>query len=312
MSARSTGTTMKQEQTADTAIIGLSLPHGYLCGAISTPSSRSIYEPFGPAAAAMELFRRHGVRAIEIRHFPEMVRADLIVQGCRAILQAGLQVTLHPATPSSTSASRLADLFPWIGDVLQQLAGNQESLLLTMHGYAQAHGDEVELSNRTQALFTSLADLAERESAPVTFALELSRAKGVVDPANNYTVTADLCARIDRDRVGICWDWGHGYSNVLKGSMEPDLPEAFLERVIHTHIHGVGPTGRTHWPLNRSRLPLAQYAAALLDRGYHGVFTLELSPERYSAEGPVGPSFLDSLLLLKNTLNNIKKKNYQH
>jgi sugar phosphate isomerase/epimerase len=257
----------------------------------------------------MELFRRHGVQAIEIRHFPETVPAELIVEGCGVILQEGLQVNLHPAIPATTSASRLGEVFPWVGDVLQRLAGRQEGLLLTMHGYAQAHGDEVELSNRTKALLVSLADLAERESAPVTFALELSRAKGVVDPANSYTGAAALCAKIDRARVGICWDWGHGYSNILKGSMEPDLPEAFLERVIHTHIHGVGPTGRTHWPLNRSRLPLAQYVAALLDRGYRGVFTLELSPERYRAEGPVGPSFLDSILLLKNALNNIKKKN---
>jgi sugar phosphate isomerase/epimerase len=300
---------VKQAQAADTAIIGLSLPHDYLCGANSTPSSRSIYESFGPAAAAMELFRRHGVQAIEIRHFPETVPAELIVEGCGVILQEGLQVNLHPAIPATTSASRLGEVFPWVGDVLQRLAGRQEGLLLTMHGYAQAHGDEVELSNRTKALLVSLADLAERESAPVTFALELSRAKGVVDPANSYTGAAALCAKIDRARVGICWDWGHGYSNILKGSMEPDLPEAFLERVIHTHIHGVGPTGRTHWPLNRSRLPLAQYVAALLDRGYRGVFTLELSPERYRAEGPVGPSFLDSILLLKNALNNIKKKN---
>jgi sugar phosphate isomerase/epimerase len=193
--------------------------------------------------------------------------------------------------------------------VLQQLAGHQEGLLLTLHGYSQPHGDEEELRDRTKALFTYLDDLVERETAPVTFALELNRAKGVADPANTYAATADLCARIDRERVGICWDWGHGYHNILEGSMEPDLPEAFLERVIHTHIHGVGPTGRTHWPLDRGRLPLEQYAAALLDRGYRGVFTLELSPERFSSEGPVGPSFLDSISLLKNALSNIKKNN---
>jgi sugar phosphate isomerase/epimerase len=286
------------------AFIGLSLPCEYLVGSIDTAGSRLLSESFGPAAAGLELFRHHGVRTIEIRHFPQKVPANLIVQGCSVVLQAGLEITLHPATPSSpsASASRLAEPFPWIGGVLQQIAGHQKELLLTIHGYAQACGDAAELSNRTKALFTSLADLAESERASVRFALELNRTKGIVDPTTGYTATADLCRRIDSERVGICWDWGHGFSNVIRGSMEPDPPEAFLERVIHTHIHGLGPSGRTHWPLTRGRLPLREYAAALLGRGYRGTFTLELSPERFSSEGPVAPCFLDSIRLLKKTL----------
>jgi sugar phosphate isomerase/epimerase len=287
-------------------VIGLSLPYDYLCGSTATDSARLLSESFGPAAAALETFRQHGVRRIEIRHFPETVPADLIVRGCRVILRAGLEITLHPATPSSPSSSRLSQPFPWIDAVLRLLAGRQKELLLTLHAYLRAGGEEAQLSIRTQELFRSLADLAEREQAPVRFALEMNREKGVTDPSNSYISTAGLCTRIDRDGVGICWDWGHGFSNVLKGSMKSDPPESFLERVIHTHIHGVGPSGRTHLPLTSGRLPTARYAAALLGRGYRGTFCLELSPERFSSEEPVAPAFLESIGLLNRTLSELE------
>ena len=53
-----------------------------------------------------------------------------------------------------------------------------------------------------------------------------------------------MVRKIPGKKIGICWDMGHSYSNVVNHKFPLFPPKEFLERVIHTHIHDPGPTGQ--------------------------------------------------------------------
>ena len=87
----------------------------------------------------------------------------------------------------------------------------------------------------------------------------------------------------------MCWDMGHTTMNVLDGRMPHLPPAAFLDRVIHTHIHDLrtaSPSAardslETHHPLTHGVVRVDEYLDLLHDRGYDAVLDLELSPQRF-------------------------------
>lgn len=85
----------------------------------------------------------------------------------------------------------------------------------------------------------------------------------------------DLTDSIPGDRIGICWDFEHGY---LMGQNQPEIVGKLGKRLMATHIsdaHGFCPvylthrlplTGKTEWK------PIVQ---ALVRNGYEGCFSFE-------------------------------------
>ena len=159
-----------------------------------------------------------------------------------------------------------------------------------------------EHQRRTVSALQRLVDSIAKESLPLQLALELNRAKGKVDPSTTYRGVLDMCEQVGDSRVGICWDLGHTQSNVLRGVCPPDPPEEFLRRVVHAHIHDIGPDGGTHWPLIFGNVPLARYVEGLKGVGYDGCCVLELSPLRFSDRLDVGESIRRSVILLREAL----------
>ena len=126
-----------------------------------------------------------------------------------------------------------------------------------------------------------LSDYACERGLNVVFALENNRIhRSGLSIMDCHGVEATV-READRSNVGVCFDFGHLYSNFLAfPECTPFLPsEWFLKRAVHTHIHGVANT--THYPPTEDNLPLGDYLRHLIAAGYRGVFNLELECGRY-------------------------------
>lgn len=118
---------------------------------------------------------------------------------------------------------------------------------------------------------------------PLRLALELNRAQSRNDPGTDYASLLALHRRIAHAHVGFCWDFGHACHNVRQGRLPADPPPAFLEHVIHTHIHDLGANDRTHWPLaTPGTVPLERWLGLLAASGYAGILNIELEPARFA------------------------------
>ena len=121
---------------------------------------------------------------------------------------------------------------------------------------------------------------------PVKLALENQRSKNISDPGKSFLEIEGMWKEIDRSNVGICWDMGHCFANyLLDNTLYPIYPHSeFTAAAIHTHIHDLGPDGRTHWIFKENRVPLADFVKRLKAAGYEGVYNLELSFDRFAGE----------------------------
>jgi len=142
--------------------------------------------------------------------------------------------------------------------------------------------------------------MMEKENVPLTTAVEINRKKEVNDPSTNYENLVEICRQVDHPSVGIGWDIGHTYSNVLHSIVPKEPPEEFVRRVIHTHIHDLGHNGQTHWPLKTGSLPLDFYLEKLYSIHYSGFHTLELYPERFINVIDAKKTMLESISILRN------------
>jgi sugar phosphate isomerase/epimerase len=282
--------------------LGVSLPYDYLCGADASPAAAALRATFGPAEAALQVLRHHGVRTVEVRHFLTDTPAEMVVRAAQRVWQAGCVVTLHPATPPRCEVNGLSGVFPWLPEIADQLLRYQSELMLTIHACSCVAGDLVRLRKQTETMFKHLAQMADADRIPARFALELNRFKGEGDPSTSYRSVAEMYARIGQERVGICWDWGHTQANVAEGIMEAEPPPEFVRGVIHTHIHDLGPSGETHWPLSCGRVPLKENVRTLRRAEYRGVYCLELSPERFHPQVRADRALLESIRLVSEAM----------
>ena len=133
----------------------------------------------------------------------------------------------------------------------------------------------------------------------VDVALELNRVKGRNDPGVDYDSLLAIRARVGDARLGFCWDFGHTCHNMRKGCLPSYPPPAFLQGVIHTHIHDLGPGDQTHWPLGRGLVPVGRWVGLLADAGYGGVLNLELEPGRFADGLDLRTATLESVALLR-------------
>lgn len=278
------------------------MAYDYLCGVGDSPAAVLLREACGSPRKTLELLAARGVSAVEIRQFDAAVPARLIVAAARLVWEAGLVATLHPATPASYSLPSLGDVFPWLPELARGLPPHQSQLLLTIHARAAAAGDVAELRRGTEAMFSRLAHMADSEGLPAVFALELNRSKGESDPSTSFRGVVEMCKAIGQPRVGICWDWGHAQANQESGVADGAPPAEFIQQVIHTHVHDLGPDGSTHWPLGRGSVPLERNAELLSRAGFRGLYCLELNPERFQLQARVDTALRDSLQRLEAAL----------
>jgi sugar phosphate isomerase/epimerase len=285
--------------------IGCSLPWWYLGRRDDHPKAGLYRAAFGEVSSGLRLLKEQGVASIEVRYVTGEVPAGRVIEAAEAVRRAGLEATVHAWLAEIGEEDDPGSRYPWLEPLARRLDGGQEDLLIVVHALEAGGGRVEDLERRTAGALRRTALFLEERRLPVRFALELNRAKGQVDPSTSYEGVVRMWARAGHPRVGICWDWGHGYANALAGRMPEEPPAEFLRAVAHTHVHDLGPAGGTHWPLTGRRVPLARYLAVLRGEGYCGIFNLELSPERFArgGAGPRGPAvrdaFADSIRVLR-------------
>jgi sugar phosphate isomerase/epimerase len=265
--------------------LGCSLPLDYLAGDGQLGAGGSSWrDAFGPAGVCLDELRCAGVRSIEIRSVGPDADPARVLRAARRVWDAGMEVTVHGRLPTPGTGSTCAEVYPSLLPLVDALSGRGCDSVITLHCYSSQEGSVQDLASRTVRTLRELVEVLTREAIPLRFALENNHVSTrVVDPGLTYDGVADMVARVGSSRIGACWDFGHGYMNVQHGVDTSGPGAAFLERVIHTHVHDLGP--RTHCPLTHGVVPLELYLDALIDLRYLGVFNLELSPERFA--GPV-------------------------
>ena len=283
-------------------MIGTSLPLGVLTDNPNQEADKRLLDAYGGSRALLRAFRELGVGAIELR----TVRPDTpreVTDACaRAILDAGLQITVH-ATLGELSAEAF---FAGIAPVLALLPKDHPAIPVTVH--SARTGSETLDRAATIRLLRLWADYADKKGLGLVLALENNRIHSsglsIVQCDGVYSTVRE----VNRRGVGTCFDFGHLYSNFLTyPECTPFLPpDGFLRAAVQTHIHGV--KGITHFPLLDGALPLEDYLRQLRAAGYGGIYNLELESGRFWREIEPRDGFELSIDKLRKTLAGLEAK----
>lgn len=276
--------------------IGIGLPLPYLAG---EPDDRFTDALGGPATGLAHL-RRTGVTAIELRAVFQDEDPTLALRAARQVWQAGCTVTIHGQLPQRSHEA--ARLYPALLAIGEETARRGEFTLVTVHSHQSRQEPVGALAEQTVGAVHELLEHAQHDALPIRFALELNRAKDCHDPGTTYADLLAMHGRIAHPHMGFCWDLGHAYANVRRGLLEPQPPSRFLQHVLHSHVHDLGPDGRTHWPLTEGRLPLLAWLQALASSGYDGVLGLELDPNRFAQSVGLRTAIFGSIARLAGVL----------
>ncbi len=261
-------------------MIGLSLPLLYLVGdAGASPAGQVWQAALGDAGHALAALQSAGVTSVELRPVNQGTDPDLVLRAARHVWGAGLELTVHGYLPTSPLGETFAGLFPPLAPLAAALGERGCESTVTLHCYPADEAGAEETAERTAQALGSVVTCLEKEHIPLHIALENDRLHGQARPGVTYEGILGIVARVASPRLGACWDFGHAYANVQQGQLQLVPPPTFLTRVIHTHVHDLGP--RTHYPLTCHVVPLELYVDLLLRSGYRGCFNLELNPERY-------------------------------
>jgi len=263
--------------------IGLSLPPDYLghdqtMGAAAT----AWYNAFGNASSCLQEMSKAGVTSIELRSVSRDADPDLALGAAHRLWDAELGLTLHGSLPKGAGCETLAGIYPSLVPLARALAERGCDSVITLHCHSGV-GDVEELADRTVRSLRRMSAILQAEGVPLRIALEINHIGAPSDPGVTYAGLLDMITRADSPRIGACWDFGHAFMNVQHGRLERQPGTEFLAKVIHTHVHDLGP--RTHFPLTIGVVPLDLFLDLLNAQGYSGILNLELSPQRF--QGPV-------------------------
>ncbi|MED5017602.1 TIM barrel protein [Paenibacillus chibensis] len=257
--------------------------------------------------------KEQGVCSIEVRILPRHANPIAYADVIQRIWDAGLKITVHGHVEGNMVGNRFEDVYPSMKYILRHLGNHQDEVMMAIHAYDAASGSEEQLFGRTVELFREWTSIVEHEQLPLRFALENNRKKtGKVDPGDTTAGVLDMVKQVGSPLLGITWDMGHFYSDLLHSQegrklQVPilDLPEPeFIRRVVHTHIHGIGSRG-THQPLtDPSSLPLTHYVQALQNAGYQGIYNLELTMSKFGSDRPILDHASASIQRLKKAVLN--------
>lgn len=276
---------------------GLSLPVSYLAG--DREKSCLYYSILGEPESFLSGLKSMGAASVELRGANRSSSGDEILLAARQVFAAGLETTAHSYLPPEGGGESFYGMYPELEPYIRELIRLKKETVVTVHSYASADEELELLEEKTAGALRAVDACITSENLPVKIALEINRRKGWNDPGDTYSGLVRIFEKTSPENAGFCWDFGHAYSNVLRSSHQKLPPAEFLERVIHTHIHAVGPDERTHWPLGKGSVPLADFAGALSLSGYSGVYNLELSLERFSGEDNPAELLAESFRMLE-------------
>lgn len=270
--------------------------------------------------------KSNGVQSIEIRklirNLDENV-ANSYNTAIQLMWDIGFEITIHGDVTGDFTGQHFAEVYPSMEYILNHFTKYQDSLTMTLHAYQEKNSETSSeiLKKHTIELLGNWVKLVEKDNIPLYFGLENNRKKSnATDPGNSCAGAEEMVSNINNPHLGITWDMGHYFSNLSMysnyestklGSNNIHLPkDSFLEKVYHTHIHGLSEAGRTHFPLTEEEsLPLESYVSALNKFNYNGVLNLELSFERFTEEMNINNHLIASIERLKKLqyIDNLSK-----
>lgn len=283
-------------------MIGTSLPLGVLTDNPNQEADKRLLDAYGGSRALLSAFRGLGVGAIELRAVRPDTPREVTAACARAVLNAGLCVTIHATLAELSAEAFFAESAP----ALELLPKDHPTVPITVHS---ARGGSMTLDRAaTIRLLRLWADYADRKGLNVALALENNRIHASGLSIVECDGVASTVREVSRRNVGTCFDFGHLYSNFLTyPECTPFLPpDGFLRAAVQTHIHGV--RGITHYPLLEDCLPLEDYLRHLRAAGYRGVYNLELESGRFWREIDPREGFELSIAKLKDTLAKLEEE----
>ncbi|GGN59831.1 MULTISPECIES: sugar phosphate isomerase/epimerase family protein [Oceanobacillus] len=258
--------------------------------------------------------KEEGIESIEIRILRREDEENY-QNAIQLIWDLGMEITIHGDISGPLTYHNFRELYPSMDYILAHFEKYQEKLVMPIHAYQAIsdNEDRAELSEQTVEEFGNWINLIEREGIPLYIALENNRAKSSkVDPGDSIDGVMKMVNQINNRHLGICWDMGHYYSNLLKEANISDLPNEtinqlpdsnFIEKVYHTHIHGLNEKGITHFPLTQKEsLPLETYISALRKTGYNNTYNLELTLSRWDQEVTVQKQISNTIKRLREAV----------
>ena len=261
---------------------------------------RKLLEECGGIDGLLRFLRGLGVAHVELRAIEPTEDPEAALACAQAIWDRGLKLTVHGAMPKAVGP--FEKTCPSLLPLLERAREYQSPVTITLHSYTT--GDDADVApavEKTRQLLRLWS--GEAEQYGFRLALELNRDKHNGDPSVTPRGVLQMLEGTDPDAVGVCFDFGHYYSNVRAyGLGEDAVPDQrFLERVIHTHIHALG-SGGTHFPLDASgELPLDRYVGGLSRTGYQNIHNVELEFARIP-DRSFRQALRDSVVSLKGAI----------
>jgi sugar phosphate isomerase/epimerase len=290
-------------------MLGFSIQAPVFLGKTSKDSTNDLIAHYENVEKLLDVVKTAGVGSVEVRILPRGADESAYREVIQLIWNAGLQLTIHGHVAGDHMGGRFSDIYPSMSYVLSHFHKYQTGLTMALHAFDAKTGLEMDLHDQTVKLLNDWVAMIDTEQLPLLIAVENNRKKASkVDPGDSIDGVLRIVEEVNSPHVGITWDMGHFYSNLMdthglklppETHLEQLPPNAFLEKVIHTHIHGLGLTG-THNPLTEPRsLPLEPYVAALQRAGYRGLYNLELTMNKFDHDQSLWEHVLASIQRLK-------------
>ncbi len=276
--------------------IGISLPLTYLAGRPGRGLSDCLARHLGAPEAALTALRARGVESIEVQGVgPGRFDAE-VLKALERVAGAGLGISLHSHLPAPDGSDIAASDG---GPALEFLKACPAGTMMVVHAHADAHVCPEAVIASTSRSLREMMELHTRLGVAIHMALEINRYHGTPGPGVTYEGLLAVARQVGGGDWGFCWDMGHTQSSLLQGRLPSEPPPAFLERVIHVHVHDVSPEGDTHWPLAEGGDYLERNIRRLETRGYGGLYNLELYPTRWEERHVVPAALFDSVARLR-------------
>lgn len=279
-------------------MLGISLTTTLLNNQSGDPSEEIILQHYGNASAMLDALQAINVTHIELRDFISCPPMDITAM-IEDLWMRGFTLSIHGRLMDTI----LFDTYyaPFL-PLLDQVSDHQNDLLLVVHALADPHMSREENALITTQCLRRWCD--ETVHRPIRFALELNQHKKVYDPAIHFPSIAAMIDDLPHDRVGLCWDMGHdAWNRIHHPHQNTDPTPDMLQRIIHTHIHGLGQNGRPHFGLYAHDMgDIPSHIYALQQSAYSGIYHLELGFDRMDVDDIV-PSIQRSVACLQQSIN---------
>jgi len=272
-------------------MLGYSLPAPVFLGKLSKETSHDLIAREETVEAFLSAIRSWGIESIEIRILPRGADDRAYRKLIETIWEMGFQLTVHGHVAGEFPGKTFAEVYPSLRFIFRHFHRYQPGLMMTLHAFEAKEGSREALHRHTVGLLREWAEMLQAESLPVRLALENNRHKASkADPGDSTEGVLRMVDEVGSPYVGICWDMGHSYANLINSRglrLPPEEPlaglppPAFLSRVYHTHIHGLGLSGTHNALTAMNSLPLETYVHALKQVHYRGVYNLELTLDKF-------------------------------